>query len=96
VGLETLLPAAWSMTAAPRSQVLGAMTALPARIFGLSSGRLAKARPPTWCCWMKTNPLWWTPRNCHRAPATPPLTAANSKARPRNYVGGECVFERGR
>src|SRR5689334_7957907 len=31
---------------------------------------------------MKASPLWSTPKSCIRAPATPPLTAANSRAAP--------------
>lgn len=48
VGLETLLPAALGLVhsgAASLMQVLGALTAAPARIFGLPSGTLAKGAP---------------------------------------------------
>ena len=51
--------------------------------------RWPRARPPTWCCWTKTSPLWWMPKSCIPAPATPPLTGRKFQGRARaTFVGG--------
>jgi dihydroorotase len=97
VGLETLLPAALTLAhdgAASLSQVLGAMTAAPARIFGLPFGRLAKGAPADLVLLDENEPFVVEAERLHSRARNTAFEGRRFQGRARaTFVGGECVFD---
>jgi len=105
VGLETLLPAALTLLhdgRASLSQVLGAMTATPARIFGLTqngvaSGRLAKGAPADLVLLDEDEPFVVDAEKLSSRARNTAFDGRKFSGRAqKTYVGGKCVFERSR
>jgi dihydroorotase len=97
VGLETLLPAALTLAhdgAASLSQVLGAVTAAPARIFGLPFGRLAKSAPADLVLLDENEPFVVEADRLHSRARNTAFEGRKFQGRARaTFVGGECVFD---
>ena len=69
------------MTALPACPMCWrALTAAPARIFGLTAGTLAKGAPADLVLLDEDEPFVLEATSCIPAPATPPSKAANSRA----------------
>ena len=100
VGLETLLPAALTLVhdgRASLSQLLGAMTAVPARIFGLPAGRLAKGAPADLVLLDEDEPFVVDAEKLSSRAHNTAFDGRKFSGRAqKTYVGGECVFERSR
>jgi len=105
VGLETLLPAALTLLhdgRASLSQVLGAMTATPARIFGLTqngvaAGRLAKGAPADLVLLDEDEPFVVDAEKLSSRARNTAFDGRKFSGRAqKTYVGGKCVFERSR
>ena len=98
VGLETLLPAALTLLhdgRATLSQVLGAMTGVPARIFGLPAGRLAKGAPADLVLLDEDEPFVVAAEKLSSRAHNTAFDGRKFSGRAqKTYVGGECVFER--
>jgi len=98
VGLETLLPAALTLLhdgRATLSQVLGAMTGVPARIFGLPAGRLAKGAPADLVLLDEDEPFVVDAEKLSSRARNTAFDGRKFSGRAqKTYVGGECVFER--
>ena len=95
MGLETLLPAALALVHdgnASLSHVLATLTAAPARILGLPTGTLTKGAPADLVLIDPDEPFVVEPPSCSPAPATPPLTAANSRAGRRRPLSAASRF----
>jgi dihydroorotase len=97
VGLETLLPAALSLSHngdASLSQVLAAMTSAPARIFGLSSGTLAKGAPADLVLLDENEPFVVDAEKLRSRSRNTAFEGRKFQGRARaTFVGGECVFD---
>jgi dihydroorotase len=100
VGLETLLPAALTLVhdgRASLSQVLGAMTAMPARIFSLPAGRLAKGAPADLVLLDEDEPFVVDAEKLSSRARNTAFDGRKFSGRAqKTYVGGQCVFERSR
>jgi dihydroorotase len=105
VGLETLLPAALTLLhdgRASLSQVLGAMTATPARIFGLTqngvaAGRRAKGAPADLVLLDEDEPFVVDAEKLSSRARNTAFDGRKFSGRAqKTYVGGKCVFERSR
>jgi len=100
VGLETLLPAALTLLhdgRASLSQVLAALTATPARIFGLPAGRLAKGAPADLVLLDEDEPFVVDAEKLSSRARNTAFDGRKFSGRAqKTYVGGECVFERSR
>ena len=96
VGLETLLPAALTLAhegAASLSRVLATMTTAPARIFGLSSGTLAKGAPADLVLLDEGDPFVVEADKLHSRARNTAFEGRKFQGRARaTFVGGECVF----
>jgi dihydroorotase len=97
VGLETLLPAALSLVhdgRASLSHVLGAMTAAPARIFGLGSGTLAKGAPADLVLLDEDEPFVVDAEKLHSRARNTAFEGRKFQGRAqKTFVGGACVFD---
>jgi dihydroorotase len=97
VGLETLLPAALTLVhdgAASLSQVLGTMTAAPARIFGLPTGTLAKGAPADLLLLDGDEPFAVEADKLHSRARNTAFEGRKFQGRARmTFVGGECVYD---
>lgn len=98
VGLETLLPAALSLVhdgRASLSHVLGAMTAAPARIFGLGSGTLAKGAPADLVLLDEGEPFVVDAEKLHSRARNTAFEGRKFQGRAqKTFVGGALVFAR--
>jgi dihydroorotase len=97
VGLETLLPAALTLVhdgAATLSQVLGTMTAAPARIFGLPTGTLAKGAPADLVLLDENEPFVVEADKLRSRARNTAFEGRKFQGRARmTFVGGECVHD---
>ena len=97
VGLETLLPAALTLVhdgAASLSQILGTMTAAPARILGLATGTLAKGAPADLLLLDENDPFVVQASKLHSRSRNTAFQGRKFSGTARmTYVGGECVFD---
>ena len=100
VGLETLLPAALALVhngSASLTDVLKALTASPARIFGLASGTLAKGAPADLVLIDEGEPFVVDAETLHSRARNTAFEGRKFQGRAqKTFVGGECVFDRGR
>jgi dihydroorotase len=100
VGLETLLPAALTVHHEGRaslSHVLGALTATPARLLGLPGGTLAKGAPADLVLIDPDEPFAVDAESLHSRARNTAFDGRKFQGRARaTFVGGECVFDRGR
>ena len=100
VGLETLLPAALQLHHEGRaslSHVLRALTAAPARLLGLNAGTLAKGAAADLVLIDPDEPFAVDAEALHSRARNTAFDGRKFQGRARaTYVGGECVFERGR
>ena len=100
VGLETLLPAALALVhngSASLTDVLKALTASPARIFGLASGTLTKGAPADLVLIDEGEPFVVDAETLHSRARNTAFEGRKFQGRAqKTYVGGECVFDRGR
>ncbi len=98
VGLETLLPAALTVHHNGRASllhVLETMTAAPAGILGLQSGRFARGAAADLVLFDPGEPFAVDPAMLHSRARNTPFEGRTFEGRVhRTYVGGECVFER--
>jgi dihydroorotase len=98
VGLETLLPAALSLVhdgRASLSHVLAAMTAAPARIFGLGSGTLAKGAPADLVLLDEGEPFVVDAEKLHSRARNTAFEGRKFSGRAqKTFVGGALVFAR--
>jgi dihydroorotase len=98
VGLETLLPTALSLMhdgSAALPLVLGALTAAPARIFGLPTGTLAKGAPADLVLIDDGEPFVIDAENLHSRARNTAFEGRKFQGRAqKTFVGGECVFDR--
>jgi dihydroorotase len=99
VGLETLLPVALSLVhdgQASLSHVLGAMTAAPARIFGLPTGTLARGAPADLVLLDEGEPFVVDAEKLHSRARNTAFDGRKFQGRAvKTFVGGEMVFSRG-
>jgi dihydroorotase len=97
VGLETLLPAALTLVhdgSATLAQVLGTMTAAPARIFGLPTGTLAKGAPADLMLLDEGDPFVVEADRLHSRARNTAFEGRKFQGRARvTFVGGECVYD---
>jgi dihydroorotase len=105
VGLETLLPAALGIVHDGRASLLhllGALTAAPARIFGLShngimGGTLAKGAPADLVLIDENEPFVVDAEKLHSRARNTAFEGRKFQGRAqKTFVGGECVFDRAR
>jgi dihydroorotase len=100
VGLETLLPAALSLMHDGRAAlplVLATLTAAPARIFGLSTGTLAKGAPADLVLIDDGEPFVVDAEMLHSRARNTAFEGRKFQGRAqKTFVGGECVFDRSR
>ena len=98
VGLETLLPVALSLVhdgQASLSHVLGAMTAAPARIFGLPTGTLARGAPADLVLLDEGEPFVVDAEKLHSRARNTAFDGRKFQGRAvKTFVGGEMVFSR--
>jgi dihydroorotase len=98
VGLETLLPAALNLyhnEQASLMQILGAVTATPARLFGLSSGSLAKDAAADLALLDIDEPFVLDERKLHSRARNTAFEGRKFQGRAQmTFVAGTCVFSR--
>jgi dihydroorotase len=98
VGLETLLPAALTIVhngRASLAHVLETLTATPARILGLESGKLEKGAAADLVLFDPDEPFVVNASELHSRARNTPFEGRTFEGRVhRTYVAGECVFER--
>jgi dihydroorotase len=98
IGLETLLPAALALVHeghAKLAHVLGALTAAPARIFGLPTGTLAKGAPADLVLIDEGEPFAVDDQKLHSRARNTAFEGRRFQGRAqKTFVGGECVFDR--
>lgn len=98
VGLETLLPAALELVHDGRASlvhVLGALTAAPARIFGLPTGTLAKGAPADLVLIDPDEPFVVDRHKLHSKARNTAFEGRKFQGRAqKTFVGGELVFSR--
>src|SRR3954470_2567225 len=99
VGLETLLPVALSLYHDGRAalpHVLAALTAKPARLFGLAGGSLAIGAPADLVLLDPDEPFVVDEKDLHSRSRNTAFEGRKFQGRARRtYVAGECVFSRG-
>jgi dihydroorotase len=97
VGLETLLPAALALAHdghAGLSRVLDALTAAPARIFGLAGGRLEKGAPADLTLIDLDEPFQVDAGALHSRARNTAFEGRKFSGRAKmTFVGGACVFD---
>jgi dihydroorotase len=97
VGLETLLPAALELMHnghASLLQILGAMTAAPARIFNLPTGTLAKGAPADLVLLDEGEPFVVDAEKLHSRARNTAFEGRRFQGRARaTFVGGACVYD---
>jgi dihydroorotase len=97
VGLETLLPVALSLVhdgQASLLHILGAMTAAPARIFGLPTGTLAKGAPADLVLLDEGEPFVVDAEKLHSRARNTAFEGRKFSGRAvKTFVGGACVFD---
>ncbi len=100
VGLETLLPAALGVVHDGRASLLhllGALTAAPARIFGLPTGTLAKGAPADLVLIDENEPFVVDAETLHSRARNTAFDGRKFTGRAqKTFVGGACVFDRAR
>jgi dihydroorotase len=100
VGLETLLPAALGVVHDGRASLLhllGALTAAPARIFGLPAGTLAKGAPADLVLIDADEPFVVDAEMLHSRARNTAFDGRKFTGRAqKTFVAGECVFDRAR
>ena len=98
VGLETLLPAALTLYHDGRAtlpHVLETLSAAPARILGLESGRFAKGAPADLVLFDPDEPFVADAESLHSRARNTPFEGRTFQGRARmTFVAGECVFDR--
>ncbi len=98
VGLETLLPAALQLHHnghADLLHVLGTMTAAPARILGLASGRLVRGAAADLVIFDPDEPFAVDPAALHSRARNTPFEGRTFEGRVHaTYVDGKCAFSR--
>lgn len=97
VGLETLLPAALSLVhdgQASLVHVLGALTASPARIFGLAAGKLVKGAPADLLVLDDGEPFVVDAEKLHSRARNTAFEGRRFQGRAKvTFVGGTCVSD---
>jgi dihydroorotase len=97
VGLETLLPAALALAhneQAGLARVLDALTAAPARIFGLSGGTLAKGAQADLTLMDVGEPFQVDAEKLHSRARNTAFEGRKFQGRAKmTFVGGACVFD---
>jgi dihydroorotase len=97
VGLETLLPAALALShngQADLSRVVDALTAAPARIFGLAGGTLAKGAPADLTLMDLGEPFQVDADKLHSRARNTAFEGRKFQGRAKmTFVGGACVFD---
>src|ERR1700761_3568238 len=97
VGLETLLPAALTVMhegKASLSHVLAAMTAAPARIFGLTAGTLTKGAPADLVLLDENEPLVVDAEKLHSRARNTAFEGRKFQGHAKvTFVGGVCVSD---
>ncbi len=97
VGLETLLPAALGVVHDGRASLmhlLGALTAAPARIFGLPTGTLAKGAPADLVLIDENEPYVVDAEKLHSRAHNTAFDGRKFSGRAKmTFVGGDCVFD---
>ncbi|MEJ0041317.1 MAG: dihydroorotase [Rhizomicrobium sp.] len=100
IGLETLLPVALGLHhdgRAPLAHVLKALTASPAKIFGLNAGTLAKGAPADLVLIDPDEPFTVREADLKSRARNTPFEGRRFHGRAvKTFVGGVCVFERKR
>jgi dihydroorotase len=100
VGLETLLPAALTLHHEKRAtlmHVLATLTAAPSRILGLAGGSLTKGAPADLVLIDPDEPFVVELSDLHSRARNTPFDGRRMQGRAqRTFVGGECVFDRGK
>ncbi|HEY0266982.1 MAG TPA: amidohydrolase family protein, partial [Rhizomicrobium sp.] len=98
VGLETLLPAALSLAhggAASLPHVIAALTAAPARIFGLAGGTLSKGAPADLVLLDEGEPFVVDAERLASRARNTAFDGHKFQGRAvKTFVGGELVFDR--
>jgi dihydroorotase len=100
VGLETLLPAALTLHHEKRAtlmRVLATLTSAPSRILGLAGGSLTKGAPADLVLIDPDEPFVVELSDLHSRARNTPFDGRRMQGRAqRTFVGGECVFDRGK
>lgn len=98
VGLETLLPVALGLFHDGHTglaHVLKALTASPASILGLNTGKLARGAPADLVLIDPDEPFTVDPDKLHSRARNTPFDGRKFQGRAvKTFVGGECVFDR--
>lgn len=98
VGLETLLPVTLRLTHDGRASLahaIGTLTAAPARILGLDTGRLAKGAPADLVVFDPDEPFVLDPDGLLSRARNTPFANQRFQGRAQmTYVAGRCVFDR--
>jgi dihydroorotase len=98
VGLETLLPVSLNIFHDGRAtlpHILAALTASPARIFGLNAGTLAIGAPADLVLLDADEPFVVDERKLHSRAHNTAFEGRKFQGRAqKTYVGGECVYDR--
>ncbi len=99
IGLETLLPAALTIThngGADLTTVLRTLTSGPAGILGLESGKLKIGAPADLVLLDPNEAFIVDPDKLHSLARNTPFDQRKFEGRPyKTFVGGQCVFDRG-
>jgi dihydroorotase len=97
VGLETLLPAALTMSHngfASLLRVMETMTSAPAKILGLSAGKLAKGAPADLVLFDPDEPFAVDSARLHSKARNTPFEGRTFQGCVhRTYVDGVCIFD---
>jgi dihydroorotase len=100
VGLETLLPAALTLYHGERAslpRVLETVTSAPARVLGIEAGALKKGAAADLVLFDPDEPFVVESEKLHSRARNTPFEGRKFEGRVhRTYVGGACVFERGK
>jgi dihydroorotase len=98
VGLETLLPAALQLYhngQAGLLEILGRLSAAPARILGLEGGKLARGAPADLIIFDPDEPFRVDAEELHSRARNTPFEGRTFEGRVhKTYVNGQCVFDR--
>jgi dihydroorotase len=98
VGLETLLPVALGLYhegEADLLHVLKALSAAPAKILGLESGRLAKGAPADLALIDPDVPFVVSADKLHSRARNTPFEGRKFQGHAvKTFVGGDCVYDR--
>jgi len=100
VGLETLLPAALTVVHNGHASLIDVMktvTSTPAQILGLEGGKLAKGLPADLVLFDPEEPFIVDADKLHSRARNTAFEGRKFQGRARmTFVGGECVFDRGK